>query len=83
MKGGLCLNTVSRRGTSAEGGPLGTPNEVAWFNGISEMPIDLQMKWYDAWGTEQVDGKIVDTKKMEKTLPMILQWHESLDIGSE
>jgi arylsulfatase len=40
-------------GTSAEGGPVGTPNEVAWFNGVSEMPIDLQMKWYEVWGTEQ------------------------------
>ncbi|MBL8886835.1 MAG: arylsulfatase [Phycisphaerales bacterium] len=40
-------------GTSAEGGPLGTPNEVAWFNGVSMMPVELQMKWYDAWGTEQ------------------------------
>ncbi len=40
-------------GTSAEGGPLGTPNEVAWFNGVSEMPVDVQMKWYDVWGTEQ------------------------------
>jgi arylsulfatase A-like enzyme len=39
-------------GTSAEGGPLGTPNEVAFFNGISEMPVDVQMKWYDVWGTE-------------------------------
>jgi arylsulfatase len=39
-------------GTSAEGGPLGTPNEVAFFNGISEMPVDVQMKFYDAWGTE-------------------------------
>jgi arylsulfatase len=39
-------------GTSAEGGPLGTPNEVAFFNGVS-VPIDLQMKWYDVWGTEQ------------------------------
>ena len=26
-------------GTSAEGGPLGTPNEVAFFNGINEMPV--------------------------------------------
>jgi len=26
-------------GTSAEGGPLGTPNEVAWFNGINMMPV--------------------------------------------
>ena len=40
-------------GTSAEGGPLGTPNEVAFFNGINEMPVDVQMKWYDAWGTEE------------------------------
>jgi len=40
-------------GTSAEGGPVGTPNEVAWFNGVSEMAIDVQMKWYDVWGTDQ------------------------------
>jgi arylsulfatase len=40
-------------GTSAEGGPMGTPNEVAWFNGINEMPVDVQMKFYDVWGTEQ------------------------------
>ncbi len=40
-------------GTSAEGGPLGTPNEVAFFNGINKMPVDVQMKFYDVWGTEQ------------------------------
>jgi len=39
-------------GTSAEGGPLGTPNEVAFFNGIS-IPVEAQLKWYDVWGTEQ------------------------------
>ena len=39
-------------GTSAEGGPLGTPNEVAFFNGVNELPVDVQMKWYDVWGTE-------------------------------
>ena len=39
-------------GTSAEGGPLGTPNEVAFFNGV-QVPVDVQMKWYDVWGTEQ------------------------------
>ncbi len=38
-------------GTSAEGGPLGTPNEVAFFNGV-EPPVDVQMKFFDAWGTE-------------------------------
>ncbi len=39
-------------GTSAEGGPIGTPNEVAFFNGVT-VPVDVQMKWYDVWGTEQ------------------------------
>ncbi len=40
-------------GTSAEGGPLGTPNEVAFFNGLNELPVDVQMQWYDVWGTEE------------------------------
>ena len=40
-------------GTSAEGGPMGTPNEVAWFNGIAKMPAETQLKWYDVWGTEE------------------------------
>ena len=40
-------------GTSAEGGPLGTPNEVAFFNGVNMMPAEEQMKWYDVWGTDQ------------------------------
>jgi arylsulfatase A-like enzyme len=39
-------------GTSAEGGPTGTPNEVAFFNGVS-VPVEAQMKFYDVWGTEQ------------------------------
>ena len=39
-------------GTSAEGGPFGTPNEVAFFNGVT-VPVADQMKWYDVWGTEQ------------------------------
>ena len=34
-------------------------------------------------GTLKVDGKEVATKKMAKTLPMILQWDESFDIGSD
>ena len=34
-------------------------------------------------GTLKVDGKAVDTKQMPKTLPMILQWDESFDIGSD
>ena len=34
-------------------------------------------------GTLKVDGKVVDSKRMPKTLPMILQWDESFDIGSD
>lgn len=34
-------------------------------------------------GTLKVDGKEVATQKMEHTLPLILQWDESFDIGSD
>ncbi len=34
-------------------------------------------------GTLKVDGKEVQTTKMEKTIPIILQWDESFDIGSD
>jgi hypothetical protein len=34
-------------------------------------------------GTLKVDGKEVATEKMERTLPIILQWDESFDIGSD
>jgi arylsulfatase len=34
-------------------------------------------------GTLKVDGKVVATKTMAKTLPMTLQWDESFDIGSD
>ncbi len=34
-------------------------------------------------GTLKVDGKVVATKQMEKTIPIILQWDESFDIGSD
>jgi arylsulfatase A-like enzyme len=40
-------------GTSAEGGPLGTPNEVAFFNGLNMLPVDVQMQFYDVWGTDK------------------------------
>ena len=40
-------------GTSAEGGPMGTPNEVAFFNGVNALPAEVQLKWYEVWGTEQ------------------------------
>jgi len=33
--------------------------------------------------TFKVDGKVVATRKMEKTIPIILQWDESFDVGSD
>jgi arylsulfatase A-like enzyme len=39
-------------GTSAEGGPNGTPNEVASVQGV-HLPVEAQMKFYDAWGSDQ------------------------------
>jgi arylsulfatase len=34
-------------------------------------------------GTLKVDGKAVDEQKMEHTVPIILQFDESLDVGSD
>jgi arylsulfatase len=34
-------------------------------------------------GTLKVDGKAVATQKMEHTIPLIFQWDESFDIGSD
>jgi arylsulfatase len=34
-------------------------------------------------GTLKVNGKEVATRRMERTLPMILQWDESFDVGSD
>jgi arylsulfatase A-like enzyme len=40
-------------GTSAEGQLIGTPNEVAMFNGV-QVPVQDQLKYfYDAWGTDR------------------------------
>ncbi|HRH89519.1 MAG TPA: hypothetical protein PLO41_21950, partial [Rubrivivax sp.] len=34
-------------------------------------------------GTLKVDGKVVATQTMKRTLPMILQWDEAFDVGSD
>ncbi len=34
-------------------------------------------------GTLKVDGKEVATQKLERTIPLILQWDETFDIGSD
>ena len=34
-------------------------------------------------GTLKVDGKVVATRKIEKTIPMLMQWDESFDVGAD
>jgi arylsulfatase len=34
-------------------------------------------------GVLKVDGKVVDTQKMERSVPLILQWDETFDIGAD
>src|SRR5271157_2879000 len=48
----LIIYISGDNGASAEGSPDGTPSEVLQFNGV-ELPVKDQMKWYDAWGTDQ------------------------------
>jgi Arylsulfatase A and related enzymes len=48
----LIIYIVGDNGSSAEGSPNGTPSEVMQFNGV-ELPVAEQMKWYDAWGSDQ------------------------------
>ncbi|MGO8879101.1 MAG: arylsulfatase [Desulfomonilaceae bacterium] len=48
----LIIYISGDNGASAEGSPNGTPSEVLQFNGI-ELPVAEQMKFYDAWGTDQ------------------------------
>jgi arylsulfatase len=49
----LIIFITGDNGTSAEGGPNGTPNEIAIFNGV-EVPVADQIKdFYDAWGTDK------------------------------
>ena len=49
----LIIYISGDNGSSAEGSPNGTPNEVAQFNGIG-FPVERQLKeFYDAWGSEK------------------------------
>jgi arylsulfatase A-like enzyme len=38
-------------GSSAEGSTLGTPNAYTAYNGILEVPVAEQLKFYDVWGS--------------------------------
>jgi arylsulfatase len=48
----LIIYISGDNGSSAEGSPVGTPSEVMQFNGVT-LPVAAQMKWYDAWGSDQ------------------------------
>lgn len=49
----LVIYIVGDNGSSAEGSPIGTPNEVAQFNGVTP-PVDVQLRdFYDLWGSDQ------------------------------
>jgi arylsulfatase A-like enzyme len=48
----LIIYISGDNGSSAEGTPVGTPSEVLAFNGV-ELPVAEQMKFYDAWGSDQ------------------------------
>jgi arylsulfatase A-like enzyme len=38
-------------GTSPEGSTLGTPNVFTAYNGVLDVPVSEQLKFYDAWGS--------------------------------
>ncbi len=49
----LIIYISGDNGSSPEGSPNGTPNEIAQFNGI-EFPVERQLKqFYDAWGSDK------------------------------
>jgi arylsulfatase len=49
----LVIYISGDNGASAEGTMMGTPNEVATFNG-AEVPVEDQLKYfYDVWGTDK------------------------------
>ena len=48
----LIIYISGDNGASSEGSPNGTPSEILQFNGV-ELPVAAQMKFYDAWGTDQ------------------------------
>jgi hypothetical protein len=49
----LVIYISGDNGSSAEGTLVGTPNEVAMFNGV-DVPVEAQLKmFYDAWGSDK------------------------------
>jgi arylsulfatase len=56
----LIIYIEDDNGNSAEGTLVGTPNEVAMFNGI-DVPVDVQLKdFYNVWGADRTYPHMVD-----------------------
>lgn len=49
----LIIYICGDNGTSPEGTMVGTPNQYTSYNGILDLPIAEQMKFYDAWGSDK------------------------------
>jgi arylsulfatase A-like enzyme len=49
----LVIYISGDNGSSAEGSPVGTPNEMTFFNGV-DVPVDVQLKkYYEVWGSDK------------------------------
>jgi len=53
----LIIYIAGDNGNSAEGSLVGTPNEVASLQGV-DIPVEEQLKFYDAWGSDQTYAHI-------------------------
>lgn len=48
----LIIYISGDNGSSAEGSPNGTPNEMTFFNGV-EVPVAAQMRYLNMWGSDK------------------------------
>jgi arylsulfatase A-like enzyme len=48
----LIIYISGDNGCSAEGSTIGTPNVMTGYQGIN-VPVEVQLKFYDAWGSDQ------------------------------
>ncbi|MGJ7512184.1 arylsulfatase [Variovorax sp. GT1P44] len=47
----LVIYISGDNGTSPEGTTIGTPNQYTAYNGILDVPVQEQLRFYDAWGS--------------------------------
>ena len=47
----LIIYIVGDNGTSPEGSLVGTPNQFTAYNGVLDVPVSEQLKFYDSWGS--------------------------------